>query len=440
MKNRIITTPRHLGSLVLCNLVTLLPWFLGTLLPCYFATSVLPCHAVNIETDRSWYLAGETMTVSVAADDALIAYAELCDVQGLAAGAVVSLQQGTGSGVIQLPAHLHSGYYVLSAYTRHDTTVVHRLIAVVNPLHKSPQDDIQWIPVAHSDSLSGPTPDASNGFTLSDLVSSKPSGEREAEGHIIMARIKAPRATGTVAASLSIVGKQIHYFEGQMLDDTTALFRTYGLHGKLPLVLAAKTATGESLPIELLSPFAGLLPRKLPHLAFHYNRSEVEARSLSMQRHLAALAPAKSKTQQEAADGATTLPYDETAFGTKPDPSYNLDEYRQFLTVREVLFEYVGNVRNRKVNGKPQLSVRGELFDYNDLPSLVLIDGMPVSDIERLLSYDARRVHHINIYANQYTFGNDIYNGILSIVTRSGRLTNYPIEQNMQYLVYNFPF
>ena len=95
MKKRIITTPRHLGSLVLCNLGTLLPWFLGTLLPCYFVTSVLPCHAVNIETDRSWYLAGETMTVSVAADDALIAYAELCDVQGLAAGAVVSLQQGT---------------------------------------------------------------------------------------------------------------------------------------------------------------------------------------------------------------------------------------------------------------------------------------------------------------------------------------------------------
>ena len=93
---------------------------------------------MNIETDRSWYLAGEAMTVSVAADDALIAYAELCDVQGLAAGAVVSLQQGTGSGVIQLPAHLHSGYYVLSAYTRHDTTAVHRLIAIVNPLHKSP--------------------------------------------------------------------------------------------------------------------------------------------------------------------------------------------------------------------------------------------------------------------------------------------------------------
>ena len=33
--------------------------------------------AANIETDRSWYLAGEAMKVSVTTDNALIAYAEL---------------------------------------------------------------------------------------------------------------------------------------------------------------------------------------------------------------------------------------------------------------------------------------------------------------------------------------------------------------------------
>ena len=70
---------------------------------------------------------------------------------------------------------------------------------------------------------------------------------------------------------------------------------------------------------------------------------------------------------------------------------------------------------------------------------MVLIDGMPVNDVDRLLNYDARRIHYINIYASQFKFGNGVYNGILSFVTRSGRLTNYPIERNMQYLVYDFP-
>ena len=115
-----------------------------------------------------------------------------------------------------------------------------------------------------------------------------------------------------------------------------------------------------------------------------------------------------------------------------PDLTYNLDEYRQFLTIREVLLEYVLCVRKTTNNDIPQLIVRREQDYYNSsLPTLVLIDGMPVQDVERLLNYDARRIHYINIYGGQYTFGHSIYNGILSFVTRSGRLTNYPTEPNM---------
>jgi hypothetical protein len=178
---------------------------------------------------------------------------------------------------------------------------------------------------------------------------------------------------------------------------------------------------------------------------FHYNRSEVEARSLDMQRHQMAIAPAKRELQlgdraDDTAEEVVPLGYDEMAFGTKPDLSYNLDEYRQFLTVREALLEYVMCVKKTVNNGVARLMVRKEQDFYDtSLPTLVLIDGMPVGDVERLLSYDARRVHYINIYANQYMFGNGVYNGILSFVTRSGRLTNYPTESNMQYLVYEFP-
>ena len=84
----------------------------------------------------------------------MIAYAELCDTHGLAAGVIISLKGGIGKGVIELPSNLHSGYYVLSAYTRHDTHVSQRLIAIVNPLQKSVDDDIEWVKIAHSDSLS----------------------------------------------------------------------------------------------------------------------------------------------------------------------------------------------------------------------------------------------------------------------------------------------
>ncbi|MBR7029889.1 MAG: hypothetical protein IKI06_01450 [Prevotella sp.] len=397
--------------------------------------------AASVETDRPWYLAGEAMKVSVTADDALIAYAELCDKNGLAAGIVMSLDERKGTGTIELPSDLHSGYYVLSAYTRDNANVSHRLVAIVNPLRKSEDDDIEWV--------IGDRCWVSDDGTA-DLVGVKDIDVRETEGHIIKARVKNVYGDHTftgskICPSISIIGKQIHYFEGKMVNDTTAVFYTYGIHGKQPLVLSAVSSTGVSLPIEMISPFATLLPKKLPHLIFHYKRSEVEARSMDMQRHQMAIAPAKRElqlgdhTDDTAVDGVP-LDYNETVYGTKPDLSYNLDEYRQFLTIREVLLEYVLYVSNRTINGVPKLIVRKEDAPFDtSRPTMVLIDGMPVIDIERLLAYDARRIHYINIYSGQYTFGNGVYNGILSFVTRSGRLTNYPTEPNMQYLVYEFP-
>ena len=402
--------------------------------------------AATIETDRTWYLAGEAMKVSVTDDDALIAYAELCDTYGLAAGAVVGLKGGKGTGIIELPADLHSGYYVLSVYTRHNARVSHRLVAVVNPLHKSEDDNIEWLKITNPDSLSY----VSTSGATAELISEKDVDVRETEGHIIKARVKNVYDGHTFTASqihpsLSIVGKQIHYFEGKMVNDSTAVFYTFGIHGRQPLVLSAVTSTGQNLPIEMASPFAALLPKRLPRLVFHYSRGEVEDRSLSMQRHQIAIAPAKREiklgdTSDDMAEEGVPLDYDETVLGTKPELTYNLDEYRQFLTIREVILEYVMCVTKTKINGVPRLIVRKGHELYNSSwPALVLIDGMPVNDIERLLNYDARRVHHINVYGEQYTFGNGVYNGILSFVTRSGRLTNYPTEPNMQYLVYEFP-
>ena len=608
------------------------------------------------------------MKVGVTTDNALIAYAELRDTYSMVAGAVIALQGGKGKGTIELPSNLHSGYYVLSVYTRDNANVTRRLVAIVNPLHKSLDDDIEWVQITDPDSLSYSVSreaemhanDAEKGYDfldefvidretaamirkygircdslhtdlheslihrggsllsgaesnalknykttieearadllglyyiadpklvelnliddnvayksqyyaylmnglltqviqikhgdkiedkhmqtcalianwtyahangaielvkrrvgyttktylkindysrlreifatlLAEIQRIKSEGDfeaarnivetygvkfnhdlhkeildrydyltiapitemtdekevdiRETEGHIIKARVRnvydgVTYKSHQIHPSLGIVGKQVHYFEGKMVDDTTAVFYTYGLHGKQPLVLSAASYTGVSLPIEMISPFAKLLPKRLPHLVFHYKRSEVEARSLEMQRHQIAIAPAKKELQlgyyeDAAAEEGVPLDYDNTLFGEKPDHTYNLDEYRQFLTVKEVLLEYVSFVQRTKVAGVPQLMVRDEQGNYDSSwPAMVFIDGMPVIDVDRLLNYDARRIHYVNIYRKKYTFGNGVYNGIVSLVSRSGRLTNYPTEPNTQYIVYEFP-
>ena len=231
----------------------------------------LSAQAAHINTDRSWYLAGEAMKVNVSAvDNAQIAYAELCDANGLAASAVVNLKQGNGACTIELPSSLHSGYYVLSVYTRNNDRVLNKLVAVVNTLHKSLDDDITW---TKADSCYVTAKGAA------ELINKKNTDVRETEGQIIKARINNVYGGKTykadqIRASLSIIGKQIHYFEGKMEDDSTAVFYTFGVHGKQPLVLSAVTSTDVSLPIEMISPFEALLPKKLPHLVFNYKRSQ----------------------------------------------------------------------------------------------------------------------------------------------------------------------
>ena len=598
----------------------------------------LSTYAANIEIDRSWYLAGEAMKVSVTTDNALIAYAELRDTHGMVAGAVIGLENGKGTGIIQLSSDLHSGYYLLSVYTRDNANVSHRLVAVVNSLQKNEDDDIEWVQITPPDSLSysatregekyadsepGKKKDFLDEFTIDaetaamirkyanicdtlrtdiseslvrgngqflsatdstalkdygstieevradllglyyiadpklaelniitdsvayqsryytyllnglltqstqvklgdniedahmqtcalianwilahadgamelvkrkagyatktylkindyprlrelfatllaeiqrirtegnilaarnmvetygtkldrnihkeileryeyltmapveDMVTEKEVEVRETEGHIIKARVKnvydgVAYTSNQIRPSLGIVGKQIHYFEGKMINDTTAIFYTYGLHGKQPLVLSAASYTGVSLPIEMISPFATLPPKKLPHLVFHYNRAEVEQRSLGMQKYQIAIAPAKNEPQLGVYDDAASedgvpLDYDNIVFGEKPNLTYNLDEYRQFLTVREVLLEYVRHVRHDKIKGVDQLLLFAENIEYEPWPAMVFIDGMPVIDIVRLLNYDARRIRYINIYEHHYTFGNGVY-------------------------------
>ena len=148
--------------------------------------------AASLETDRPWYLAGERITVSITFDDALIAYAELCDTYSLAAGTVVSLKGGKGTGYIELPADLHSGYYVLSVYTRHSAQVSNQLVAVVNPLRKSEDDDIEWVESGVGSQESGAEASVAqfDDFNAVEYQSIRRLESRDTEGHIIKALVR----------------------------------------------------------------------------------------------------------------------------------------------------------------------------------------------------------------------------------------------------------
>ena len=92
------------------------------------------------------------------------------------------------------------------------------------------------------------------------------------------------------------------------------------------------------------------------------------------------------------------------------------------------------------MNGVYQLYTYNSQEDsYASWPSLVLLDGMPVHDVDEILAYDARLIKYIQVYSGSYTFGNTICQGVLSFISRRGRLSNFKLDEGSHLVTYNFP-
>jgi hypothetical protein len=131
-------------------------------------------------------------------------------------------------------------------------------------------------------------------------------------------------------------------------------------------------------------------------------------------------------------------PGDTTSFYGKPDLEYNLDDYTRFITLEEVMREYIADVRVRKENGKFYYRVKNGLFNtfFEDAP-LLLIDGVPVFDADKIIAFDPLKIKKIEVVSKKYFLGNLVTDGIVSYKTYKGDLAGYQLDANAVALQYN---
>ncbi len=123
---------------------------------------------------------------------------------------------------------------------------------------------------------------------------------------------------------------------------------------------------------------------------------------------------------------------DSTAFyGTRKE-SYLLDAYTRFPRMEEVLREYVLGVMPRKKGGQFQLYVLNEPYReiFDDL-SLVMIDGVPVFDIDKVIGFSPLKVQKLEVVTNRYLMGPALFNGIVSFITYKGDLAGFPLDPRL---------
>ena len=434
-------------------------------------------------TDRAWYAAGEPVFLSAfcadvssgvkLSDFSSVAYVELSSAEGVALTGKIALHGGRGAGRLDLPRTLPTGNYRLVAYTasagneeRYDYLAGARVISVYNTLSTARVKDgvgISEPPATPSDEAQGPLqadflPDGRillraservsfgvsvyrkepfpvyDGATLSDALAVAPSAVTdrvipEYDGEIITLRLQStggePLPEGG-SVFIGRPGRPDDIYSSTLQPDGTVRFFTHNVYGKGDFVVTMDR-NAPPFRVETVTPFKGIVAEGLPTLALDASLSGAVER-LGARMQVAAAFEADTLYEQ--------LPLREVPFVGENVVRYVLDDYTRFATMQEVITEYLHDLRVRRQDGHVTLQVRcRDRFNappyFASTPSLLLLDGVPVTDHDLLYALDPALVRYIDIYPYQYA-PSRVYAGVANIITFKGDMSAVRLGGNVR--------
>lgn len=269
------------------------------------------------------------------------------------------------------------------------------------------------------------------------LKTNKPSFKflPEYEGPVISGKI-IERASGlpakNVATWLSVPGEKFVLKSNTSNQTGTIFFNLNKFYGSNELILQPAGRQKNAYTINVDNAFAeNFSARKYP--LFRLDRKwedQLLSYSINTQVENTYVPEKKQKFYHY-------KPEDSTAFYGQPDKIYLLDDYTRFITMEEVMREFVSEVRVRKQ--QDQLTFRVRHLPYQiffDGAPLVLLDGLPVFDMNKLMEFDPLKIKKLEVVTKKFYSGNDVIEGIVSYTTYKGNLDGFQIDPNALVLEY----
>jgi hypothetical protein len=99
---------------------------------------------------------------------------------------------------------------------------------------------------------------------------------------------------------------------------------------------------------------------------------------------------------------------------------YILDDFTRFQTLKETIIEVVFEMYFKQENNNYSLFLRDYKYETElQQPSLVLVDGLLVEDINELFDYKTDNIYKISIVPGGYYYGPKLFNGIINFTTKN---------------------
>ena len=240
----------------------------------------------------------------------------------------------------------------------------------------------------------------------------------EYEGHIIDLKIsdnKTGKPAGNILTQLFVPGIHFQFYNSTSNSKGLIRFYTRKFYTQGEIMVQTGCQTDSSYRFEVSNPFcSNYSSRLVPGFVLSENvKKEIAEHSIDVQVQNIYSAKAIGRIKEPPAD---TL-----AFFGKPDLKYFLDAYTRFGTMEEVIREYVEGIslHRKKNNFSVQLVNMHQHLSFEKEP-LVLFDGVPVCDFNKVMEFDPLMVKKIEIINQKYYLGDTQYDGILSLSTYKG--------------------
>jgi hypothetical protein len=110
----------------------------------------------------------------------------------------------------------------------------------------------------------------------------------------------------------------------------------------------------------------------------------------------------------------------EKAFYYPPERIIQTDRYIELANVREVVYEVVPDVQAHQSGKKVHLSVYSSKSYSREYETLIMIDGIPLTDHRDLLELPPGRIKTIEVKNRVYIHGNYIFTAVVNFISRNG--------------------
>ena len=119
-----------------------------------------------------------------------------------------------------------------------------------------------------------------------------------------------------------------------------------------------------------------------------------------------------------------------------PQHVYDTRDYIQLPNLEEFFFELVKEVRTARSKNRTYLKL-ARYSEYNDLMPLVLIDNVPVLNVDELLRIPLDRIETVEVLDEPYLVCGTKYNGIICISSKGKDFAGIELHKNSLFFSYD---